>query len=172
MSPKTNVVLKGFTLIELVIVIVILGLLSVTALPKYINLSKDARIGVLTQISTSVKQANDFLFLKSKVPSYSIRPVPNRDDLIDIDMDNNGTFDVFGEIDVRLKYRYIDNTDILKLIDISNEFVIEEEGIHYTYIGYDFDNDGQVKGDQCYFSYRQAQNETTPPLYSIISDGC
>ena len=36
---------KGFTLIELVIVI--LGILSVTAVTKFINLQRDARISAL-----------------------------------------------------------------------------------------------------------------------------
>ena len=33
----------GFTLIELVIVIIILGILAVTAAPKFLNLQGDAR---------------------------------------------------------------------------------------------------------------------------------
>ncbi|PCH95804.1 MAG: pilus assembly protein PilD [Gammaproteobacteria bacterium] len=165
---------KGFTLIELVVVIVILGILSVIALPRFINLSADARISTLVQVEASVKGANSLLFLKSHMPSYSTQAVPNRPDLLDIDMDKDGDFDVFSadNIDVRLKYRNLDNTDIIKRIDISDEFFIEEEGIDFTYIGYDLNIDGAVKNDNCYFKYTQAQSESVPASYEIISSGC
>ncbi|WP_428646619.1 prepilin-type N-terminal cleavage/methylation domain-containing protein [Photobacterium satsumensis] len=38
---------NGFTLIELVVVIVILGIISVTAAPKFLNIQTDARIAAL-----------------------------------------------------------------------------------------------------------------------------
>ena len=48
---------KGFTLIELVIVIVILGILAATLAPKFINLQKDAKIAVVKALDGSIKTA-------------------------------------------------------------------------------------------------------------------
>ena len=48
---------KGFTLIELVVVIVILGILSVTALPKFINLNQEAERAVFEGYYGALKSA-------------------------------------------------------------------------------------------------------------------
>ena len=56
---------QGFTLIELVVVIIILGILAVTAAPKFINLQGDARVSALNGLKASIQGANTLVYSKA-----------------------------------------------------------------------------------------------------------
>ena len=54
---------KGFTLIELIMVTIILGILAAVAVPRYLNVTQKAELaverGVVTQLRAAVEQYAD-----------------------------------------------------------------------------------------------------------------
>ena len=58
---------QGFTLIELIVVIVILGILAAFAIPRFVNLQNDARVSVLQGVTGSLQAASALVYSKSLI---------------------------------------------------------------------------------------------------------
>ncbi|WP_417439076.1 type II secretion system protein [Idiomarina sp.] len=169
---------KGFTLIELIIVIVVLGILAVTAAPQFINFSSDARASALKGMEGSVKGAMQLAYSKAAIEGE--------------ETSGTATVSVKGT-DVNLVFGYPDAsaTGIINAVDagfatdLGSDWVYEvvtgtpntvvmAQSSSVTGTGTDGAYDsGDIATSECYLTYTAAADEETAAIIAVTEDsGC
>jgi MSHA pilin protein MshA len=87
-NARQNYLQHGFTLIELVVVIVILGILSATLIPRFIDLRRDSNEATLKAMGGAMLSSANLVYSKSYIQGVQNLPLSN------VDLDGDGANDV------------------------------------------------------------------------------
>lgn len=111
---------EGFTLVELIVVIVILGILSVSAIPKFVDLKSDARVATLKSMLGSIKATNNMVYAKAVFKgantNYTEVGQTGPDKNWDPTCDKNNCVEVDG-VWVYFKFAYLDRNSVVFALD-------------------------------------------------------
>ena len=142
----------GFTLIELVMVIVILGILSAVALPKFVNLGADARGAAMKAVEGSMRSTNAMIYAKAAVnnkmgagATLTAAMVPGGD--------------------ITTDYGFAQTTtDLVKVMDLGDDFDKSVAGV--------ITHKGAATPADCSVTYTAAISGSVPPVYAVKVTGC
>lgn len=170
---------SGFTLIELVVVIVILGILAATAAPKFMNLQSDARISALNGMKASVKSASAMI--------YSKAILAGREKLKTSDVCSaagvTATCPDGASVDIVYGYPAGSATGIVKTLQDEMVSCTAAESTKcaktadwgYEVVGEDtvyiFSTSAPVATD-CKVTYKQSEGDGKNPTITVETDGC
>ncbi|WP_193559171.1 pilus assembly FimT family protein [Shewanella donghaensis] len=161
---------QGFTLIELVVVIIILGILAVTAAPKFINLQGDAYKSTLDGLKASLQGANTLVYSKAAIAGEE----KNDDATIQIGSAVSDT------VNTQFGYLQSDEDSLVDAleIDTANDWTVVEGAdpqadaaiLYQTSSPYDDGTSNDAK--DCHLEYIPALLEGDLPTYTVKSDDC
>ncbi len=140
----------GFTLVELIIVIVILGILSAFAIPKFIDVSSDARVGAVEGTAGAIRSAASIVYAKSVIDGTQGAA--------------SSTVTMADGTSIATAYGYPTAASIATAIGGTPE--------GFTLASGAFSHDGATTAATCKVTYTAAADATTPPTVATVASDC
>ncbi|RUO56447.1 prepilin-type N-terminal cleavage/methylation domain-containing protein [Pseudidiomarina homiensis] len=158
---------QGFTLIELIIVIVVLGILAVTAAPQFINFSSDARESTVKGAQASIQGAMQLVYARSLVNGTE-------------DTNPSSVTTEGGDVTTAFGYPTADAAGIavaagLNASDWTQVTNTDDSDVAVGAIGFHpvgVDPDFSGATDSCHVLYTQAADADTAATVSVDTAGC
>jgi MSHA pilin protein MshA len=166
---------QGFTLIELIIVIVILGILAVTAAPRFIDIQSDARKETIQGVKAALQGASQLVYAKSAIagvqnqatntsnvsiatntvnvaygyPDVSSLTATTLAYFVDIDVSDSSQLELTSVTDgIRIKFRNVDSVEANPTASPA------------------------VTASGCYVQYENAGGNGATPTIFVVDAGC
>lgn len=150
----------GFTLIELITVITILGILSATALPRFVSLRRDSILATTQSLRGALQSAAELAHAKAAIAGIT--------DQASATLTINGT-----AISFVYGYPAGTATGIVPMITTPSGDWKQRASVYsgaWVYWHGVINEDAGVA--QCFVRYRQPTAAGTPPVIDYVSSGC
>jgi len=160
---------SGFSLIELVLVIIILSILAVVAIPRFINLQGDATKSTLQGVKGALESAASITYAKSALQGEQKLAGVAASDTELTDPKANGVYTAFGYPEATssalLAAAILSSDDWNVKVNVPGTAIITPAKITSP-------NTESANENGCNVTYIEAVDKNSRPVITVYGDGC
>lgn len=170
---------QGFTMIELIVVIVILGILAVTAAPKFISMTTDANKSVITGLKGSMASAMQIVYAKSAIEGEETKAGQVISTLVTTEFGYPeaslagilAAMDVVAKTDKTGEWVYAPSTVTIDSVSVPTILIAPTSKVSATIVG--AASSADVTDSNCYVTYTEATSATVAATAVVTATtGC